>query len=156
MRRVKSERRLIAVAIPVFLYAAAPFMPNAAFTTLCIHTPFVIRYESTLSAIRYFVRYCRWNFDEVCYASAWMANLAVLCAILFIATGWRRMAMLCAGTATLLALGLFIHADWVSLFPAYWFWSASMIAALLCAYFLLKPKTLPYTDDYGHLPPRPG
>jgi hypothetical protein len=66
------------------------------------------------------------------------------------------MAMICASVACLLALGLFGNGSWFFLFPAFWFWSASMIAALLSATFLMKPRPLPYADDYGHLPTRPG
>jgi hypothetical protein len=156
MRRVKRARRLIAVTIPVALYVAAPWMPNAAFTTFRFHTPFSVDYDSVFWAIQYFFRYGRRDLDTVCYASAWMANPALWCAILFIAVGWRRMAMICAGVACLLALGLFVNSGWVSLFPAYWFWSASMTSALLCAGFLLKPRTLPYAEDYGYLPPKSG
>jgi hypothetical protein len=77
MRRVNCVRRLIALTIPIALYAAVPFMPNAAFTTLRFHTPFVVEYDSVSWAIQYFFRYGRRDLDTACYASAWMANPAL-------------------------------------------------------------------------------
>jgi hypothetical protein len=151
MRRVKCLRRSIAVAIPAGLYVAAPFMPNAAFTTLCFHTPFDVAHTGVFRCVRYFFLEHRWDLSWVCYASGWMANPALWCAILFIAIGWRRMAVFSASAACLLALVLFWNGTWFILFPAFWFWSASMIAALLCAWYLLKTASPLQDEDYGPL-----
>lgn len=156
MRRVKYARRLIAVAVPAVLYVAAMFMPNVAFSTLCYHTPFIVGHRYVFECYQFFFLYTRRDVSDICYLAGWIANPLLVLAIIFIATGWRRMAMICAGVACSFAIALFCNGSWVLLFPAYWFWSASMIAALLSARFLLTTAAIPYADDYGHPPARPG
>jgi hypothetical protein len=151
MYQLNCSRRLIAVAIPAVLYVAAIFMPNAAFTTLCFHTPFIVCHKYVFECYQYFFFYSRGDVSDICYLAGWMVNPVFLLAIVFIAKGWRRMAMICASVACLFAFGLYCNGSWVLIFPAYWFWSASLIAAFLSAKLLLKRSAQSQVEDYGPL-----
>lgn len=154
MRRVKCARRLIAVAVPVVLYTASMFLPFAILPisgTGPVEFATVFGHEAFQGCLRCFYLDGGWDRERVIFASAWMANPAVWCAFVFLAMGWRRMAMICAGVACVLALGVLYEGTWFIDCPSYWFWLGSTVAALSSACFLLKRPSPPQADDYGPL-----
>jgi hypothetical protein len=159
MRRVKSVRRLIAVAIPAVMYTASMFLTVAILPvsgTGPLEFVTIYGHEAFEGCLRCFYLVGAWDLARVIYASAWMANPALWCALVFLAIGWRRMAMICALVACALALGVLYEGTWFIDCPGYWFWLGSMVAAVLSGCFLLKRTPPAYADDYGRLPRQPG
>jgi hypothetical protein len=155
MRHVKYARRLIAVAIPAVLYTASLFLPVAVLPmsgTGDLQFVTIFGYEAFQGCLRCFYLDGVRDLARVIYASAWMANPALWCAFAFLGLGWRRMAMICAGVACVLALGVLYEGTWFIDCPAYWFWLGSMVATLLSACLLLKPTPPASADDYGRQP----
>ena len=155
---MKHRHRVIAVGVPAILYGMSMILPVGGSNTFPTFTePGYVAFEAGMEAIdRHDLG---WHRKRVELIAAWLANPAIWIALVCLAYGRRRAALLAAGAGSVLAMS--VLPTWLRFlidYPGYWFWWGSAVAAVLTALFVLPPPAAQFAEDFGPLdrPPSSG
>jgi hypothetical protein len=146
---MSSDRRLIAVGVPLALFFVSFFVPVTG--SLLVrsdalyygHEAFVVGFRAILLFVE------EGPHEEWGIALSWFANPTMCVALGFLIAERRRATIIAAGVAC--ALSLFVLPRWgteVIDYPGYWCWWGSSVTALLSALFLLPRPRPACAEDF--------
>lgn len=148
---VRYSRRLIAVVVPTGIFGLAFLLPVAKLMNAKPWLGSVSGYEAFQMGYRawFSPEMEDWNLTRALIAGAWLANFAIPAAVLSLAFGVRRIAIIAGVTGVLLTLcplpdfwELILHQ------PGYWCWTGSAVAAILASLLLHKSPQSSAAEDY--------